>query len=71
MSHIEAAKWNNAVTYSGALLGAWLWRTCNMPCITGFPMSSRAAGALAFFCDGTFADGRDCRMGNTERNVRT
>ena len=49
VSHIEAAKWNNAVTYSGALLGAWLWRTCNMPCITGFPMSSRAAGTWHSF----------------------
>lgn len=49
VSHIEAAKWNNAVTYSGALLGAWLWRTYNMPCITGFPMSSRAAGAWHSF----------------------
>ena len=71
VSHIEAAKWNNAVTYSGALLGAWLWRTYNMPCITGFPMSSRAAEPGILFVTAHLLTGGDCRMGNTEGNVRT
>lgn len=37
------AKWNTAVSYSGALLGAWLNQTQHMPCVTGFPMSGDTA----------------------------
>ena len=40
---VFSAGWNTAVSYSGALLGAWLWRTQHMPCITGFPMSDVTA----------------------------
>lgn len=41
---VTSARWNTAVSYSGALLGAWLWQTRKMPCITGFPMSTATAG---------------------------
>ena len=40
IDQIFSARWNTAVSYSGALLGAWLCRTQNMPCVTGFSMSA-------------------------------
>ena len=43
VSKVTSARWNTAVSYSGALLGAWLWQTQKMPCITGFPMSEATA----------------------------
>ena len=43
VSRVLFAGWNTAVSYSGALLGAWLWQTKKMPCITGFPMSAATA----------------------------
>ncbi|MFR3322117.1 MAG: hypothetical protein ACLTSZ_14535 [Lachnospiraceae bacterium] len=36
IDQIFSARWNTAVSYSGALLGAWLCRTQNMPCVTDF-----------------------------------
>ncbi len=38
-----SAGWNTAVSYSGALLGAWLNQTHHMPYVTGFPMSVSTA----------------------------
>ena len=43
VSKVASARWNTAVSYSGALLGVWLWQTRKMPCITGFPMSNATA----------------------------
>lgn len=43
IDQIFSAGWNTAVSYSGALLGAWLWRAKNMQCVTGFPMSVATA----------------------------
>lgn len=49
VERVKSAKWNSAVSCSGALLGAWLWRKHHMPCITGFPMSRRTAEDWASF----------------------